>query len=106
MKKKWVIIVSLIFMVVNACWVVLFVDQSLFLDDTKTELKHQQDDLNLLREIMIETKGFTTKEQFLDLFERKYSGSFKLEGENLIYVDEIGLKFDEDRFVDVVFMNK
>lgn len=95
-----------IIVVTNLLWLYIFIDQSVTYDYTQQETKHLKEDINLMRTLIIDFDGSNDKEKIIAMLKKKHSDLFKIEEDGTVFVENIGLRFKNNKLAEIVFMNE
>lgn len=97
-----------VFLLVFCLWSLYHViDQAVTIHYMKIGYEDQEKTLNLLSKLTVDLNQVSHRSEILSLIKKKYPGYMITEEDNgVIYIGEVGLKFDGDKFIGIVFMNK
>ncbi len=99
----FIILISLL--VTNVFWVYLFVDQSISYDYNEQEIKYLKKSVELIKTLLFDSIVVNKRRQIIKIVKTKYPNHILKEEEDIFYIDNIGLKFDGDKLVEIVVMN-
>ena len=107
MSFKTAFFIALIGLIItNLIWLYVFINQSVTYDHTSEEYKHRAEDLKLMSELLTDFANHTQKEKIVSILKEKYSHHVIKEEDGILFVDNIGLKFDGNKLTRIVFMNE
>jgi len=107
MNFKMMFFISLaIIVVTNFIWLYIFINRSVTYDHSQQEITHLKEDLNLMRSLIIDFNGYNDKETVVATLKNKYSNRIIKEEDGALFVDDIGLRFENNRLSGIIFMNE
>ena len=107
MNFKTAFFIALIFLLVsNVGWLATFIDQMITYDHTSQEYKYQRENLFLVKKLLLDFSKNITKEEILTILENTYSKHLIKAEDGLLFVDGVGLKFEENKLTEITYMNE
>lgn len=94
-----------IIVITNLLWLYIFIDQSVTYDYTLQTTKGLRKDINLMRTLVIDFDGTNDKERIIEILKKKHSDLLKIEEDGTLFVENIGLRFENNKLAEIVFMN-
>lgn len=92
--------------VTNFIWLYIFIDQSVSYDHLQQETAYLKEDLNLMRNLMVDLNGSIEMGKIRAILKNKYSNRIIKEEDGYLFVDDIGLRFENNKLTRIVFMNE
>ena len=105
-SKKMLFVAVVIVIITNVFWAYIYFDRALTNDYMQQEMNHLKEDINLMRNLIIDLSCLNDKNKIISLLKSKYSKCIIKEEDGALFVDRIGLKFINNKLSSIVLMNE
>lgn len=107
MSFKMMFFISLaIIIVTNFFWLYSFINRSVTYDHLQQETTHLKENINLMKGLMVDFSRSIDKEKIVTVLTKEYSNQIIKEEDEVLFVDNIGLKFENNKLTSIIFMNE